>query len=54
MSSISGLSSAPTQSYLPPQSFTAAAAPKDKDHDGDVDKAGAIDKDKGNNLNVTA
>jgi len=53
MSSISGLSSAPTQSYLPPQSFTAAT-PKDKDHDGDVDKAGAIDKDKGNNLNVTA
>jgi hypothetical protein len=29
-------------------------AAKDKDHDGDVDKPGTVDSDKGNHINLTA
>jgi hypothetical protein len=27
---------------------------KDKDHDGDVDKPGLVDNDKGSHINLTA
>jgi hypothetical protein len=54
MSSIQGFSSATASTSFQPQKVTPPAVPKDKDHDGDVDKPGAVDKDKGNNVNLTA
>ena len=54
MSSIQGVSSAATTSPVQLQSIQAPAVARDKDHDGDVDKAGAVDNDKGNHINLTA
>jgi hypothetical protein len=54
MSSIQGVSPAVTSSSPQFQKPAAPAVARDKDHDGDVDKAGAIDNDKGNHINLTA
>jgi hypothetical protein len=54
MSAIQGVSS--TTTPVPPQVQQPSTPPvrKDKDHDGDFDKAGAVDKDKGNIVNLQA
>jgi hypothetical protein len=54
MSSIQGVSSAHAPSPLQLQKLTPPPAVKDKDHDGDVDKPGVVDNDKGSRINLTA
>ncbi len=54
MGSIQAVTSSPTTSALQYQKPAQPAVPQGKDQDGDVDKAGAADRDKGNNLNVMA
>jgi hypothetical protein len=54
MSSIQGLSSATTPSPLQPQRLAPPPVAKDRDHDGDVDKPGVADNDKGSRINLTA
>ncbi|MEI6592139.1 MAG: hypothetical protein WCL47_02785 [Holophagaceae bacterium] len=54
MGPVQGVSSSTLQSSYQVQRVAAAAVPKDKDYDGDVDKAGAVDKDKGNLINLLA
>ncbi len=54
MSSIQGVSSATAANSLQLQKPAAAPVAKDRDHHGDVDKAGPVDRDKGNNINVKA
>jgi hypothetical protein len=54
MSSIQGVSSATTASFLQLQKPAAPPVAKDKDHDGDVDQVGLPDQDKGKNINLQA
>ncbi len=54
MSSIQGVSSATTASSLQLQKPATPPVAKDKDHDGDVDKAGTADRDKGHTLDLKA
>jgi hypothetical protein len=54
MSSIQGISSATAPSPAQLQKLAPPPAVKDKDHDGDVDKPGAVDSDKGKYVNLTA
>jgi hypothetical protein len=54
MSAIHGISSSVASSSLQAQRIAPPAVTKDKDHDGDIDKPGVVDKDKGNNVNLTA
>jgi len=52
MSSIQGISSATSATALQIQKPAAQPARRDPDHDGDVDKAGAADRDKGNKIDL--
>ena len=54
MSSIQGVASSTAASSLQLQKPAAPPVVKDKDQDGDVDKAGAADRDKGNHINTQA
>jgi len=54
MSSIQGVSSATTASFLQLQKPAAPPISKDKDRDGDVDRSGTADQDKGKHINVQA
>ncbi len=50
------VSAVPTvlSAYKPPASNTNPVAPRDPDHDGDVDKAGQLDNDSSRLLNIKA
>lgn len=52
MGSIQGISSRPPVSAPQLQKPAVPPAPRDRDQDGDVDRPGAIDRDKGNHLDI--
>ena len=52
MSSIQGVSSANSGLAVHAQKPVVQPAPKAQDSDGDVDKKGAVDRDKGNKIDV--
>jgi hypothetical protein len=54
VSSIQGVSSATAPSPTQFQKLAQPPAVKDRDHDGDVDKPGVVDNDKGSHINLTA